>query len=113
MNWYKTAQNDIHYLGDYNYSGNMFVHFQIEDKYWVYKMPFQDLVEKIKKMAYISSSKALAFANKHKRDAFKVSKGWPLNGGIEREEYTKEEIKERAQSRKQKTQAPVQQELNF
>lgn len=113
MSWYKSAKNDIYYLGDYNYFGDLYVHFKVGEDYWLYRLRFPDVLYKIKKLAHtVSQSKAFEFAKKNKIGAFKVSKDWPLKGGIEREEFSQEEIQERANASKS-TPKPVQQELNF
>ena len=121
MNWYKKAQSEqgeqseqsdksnIFYLGDSNYSGAVYVEFDVNGDKWMYQLKFADDVDTV---AYIatkySAKKALVFAKQHKINAYKID----VNGRIEREEYTKDEIKERADARKA-PQEPVQQNFDF
>ena len=85
MKIYRIGQ-DIRFMGNYNIAGADFVLFKIGEDYWAYQLSFPDWVKKVKQIAVRSDGKALAFAKGKKSKAYKVTKDFPSEGSVIREE---------------------------
>ena len=93
------VDNGIRFLDAININNAHFVQFQIKGDLWVYRLSFPEYLQKVKQIAKHSHGRALTYAQKHKKEAFKVTEDWPQLGSIIREELEKGEENERDEER--------------